>query len=94
MWIGAGLAQQDEREFGRGAERLVCGVHHGADILWRHAAFDTRRGMAVGGDGDVRGLLQEREFGGDLTMRQARTTAAPLMICTSGITRMSPSIAK
>ena len=31
---------------------------------------------------------------GDLTMRQARTTAAPLMICTSGITRISPSIAK
>ena len=38
VWIGAGFAQQDQREFGRGAERRVRRVHHRADVFRRHAA--------------------------------------------------------
>ncbi len=36
--------------------------------IWRrrHAAFDARRGMAIGGDGDVGRLLHQRQLGGRL----------------------------
>ena len=45
---------------------VVGRVHHGADVFGRHAARDARRDVAIGGDGDVRCLLHERELGGRL----------------------------
>src|SRR6185503_8536593 len=66
VWIGAGLAEQDQRELGIGAERLVRAVHHRADVGGRHAAFDARADVPVRGDGDVGGLLHERDFIGRL----------------------------
>jgi hypothetical protein len=66
MWIGGGFAEQDQAEFGRGAERRVRRVHQGADVLRGHTGLDAWRTVAVCGDGDVGSLLHERKFSGGL----------------------------
>jgi len=63
MRIGARFAEQDQLEFALAAERPCRGGHDRTDVGRGHPRLDPRRGVAIGGDGDVGGDLHQRDFG-------------------------------
>ncbi len=79
VWIGAGLAEQDQRRIPREAPQgRMRGGDHRADVAAGvMPALDVvATTMAVRGDGDVVGLLHERELGRGLHHAAAADHAA------------------
>ena len=62
MRIGAGLAEQNQREFGSRAALRHRRRHDAGDVGGRHATRDLRSCLAIGCDGDVGRRLHQRDL--------------------------------